>query len=139
MPGILLSALVIAAALAVSVGGGYLLTVLVLRLADRESGTAANSARVQEQAGPGTRVDPAQVLRGGTWIGILERVAITVAVLASYPAAIAVVVAVKGLGRFPELRAAGGVSERFIIGTLCSGLWAALVGLGANALVNAIG
>jgi len=35
-----------------------------------------------------------------------------------------VVLAVKGLGRFAELRAPA-AAERFIVGTLASGLWAA--------------
>lgn len=74
------------------------------------------------------------VLRGGTWIGVLERLAITGATIAGYPEAIAVVLAVKGLGRYPELRAAQAeqratATERFIIGTLVSYLWTGLVGV----------
>lgn len=80
------------------------------------------------------------VLRGGTWIGILERLAITGSIMAGHPEAIAVVLAVKGLGRYPELRAAKAehrakATERFIIGTLASYIWAGLIGvLGAWAL-----
>jgi ribose transport system permease protein len=51
-------------------------------------------------------------------------VALAGALLAGLPDGIAVVVAVKALGRYPELRAAG-ASERFITGTLASLLWAA--------------
>ncbi|HLS24873.1 MAG TPA: hypothetical protein VK063_03255 [Beutenbergiaceae bacterium] len=101
------------------------------------NGTGAATGNT-EPGGP-AELHPAEVLRGGTWIGILERLAITGAILVSYPAAIAVVIAVKGLGRFPELTATGGVSERFIIGTLTSGLWAAAVGLAATGALNAIG
>ena len=68
---------------------------------------------------------PRTALRGGTWIGILERLAITATLLAGYPSGIAFVVAVKGLGRYPELRDHPDVSERFVIGTLASMLWAA--------------
>lgn len=70
-------------------------------------------------------------LRGGTWIGVLERLAITGTLLAGEPGGVAVVVAVKGLGRYPELRAGDdpAVSERFVIGTLASLLWAAGVGV----------
>ena len=49
------------------------------------------------------------------------------AIIAGYPEAIAVVVAVKGIGRFSEL-AASEARERFIIGTISSLLWACLVG-----------
>jgi hypothetical protein len=68
----------------------------------------------------------AQELRGGALIGVLERLAVTGAVLAGAAPGIALVVAVKALGRYPELRTAG-ASERFIIGTLASLLWAAAV------------
>ena len=43
-----------------------------------------------------------------------------------WPEAIAIVLAVKGLGRYPELREPG-AAEQFIIGTLASVLWAAAV------------
>ncbi|HQY32688.1 MAG TPA: hypothetical protein PLS68_01860 [Actinotalea sp.] len=79
---------------------------------------------------------PRTALRGGTWIGILERLAITATLLAGYPSGIAFVVAVKGLGRYPELRDHPDVSERFVIGTLASMLWAAAVGAGARALLG---
>lgn len=83
------------------------------------------------------------VLRGGTWIGILERVLITGGILVGLPEVIAVVIAVKGLGRYPELRETeselrGGVAERFIIGTLTSFLVAAAVGVAGRALILAI-
>ena len=76
-----------------------------------------------------------EVLRGGTWIGILERLAITTSLLLGYPAAIAFVIAVKGLGRYPELRENPEASERFVIGTLASMLWAVGVGGGARLLL----
>jgi hypothetical protein len=75
-----------------------------------------------------------QVLRGGAWIGILERLAIFAALVGRWPEGIAVVLAVKGLGRYPELRAAHrpGLAERFIIGTLVSVLWAGLCAYAAT-------
>lgn len=93
-----------------------------------------------------TRVRPVTtpgVLRGGTWIGVLERLLITGGILVGMPEVIAVVIAVKGLGRYPELRETepelrGGVAERFIIGTLASFLWAAALGVGGRALIFAI-
>ena len=82
------------------------------------------------------------VLRGGTWIGVLERLAITGTVLAGYPEAIAVVLAVKGLGRYPELRSVKSehrakATERFIIGTLASYIWAGLLGILGSLAIQA--
>lgn len=71
---------------------------------------------------PGT-----EVLRGGTTIGYLERLSVVIALIAGYPEAIAIVVAIKGVGRFSELAAAE-ARERFIIGTLSSLLWACVLG-----------
>jgi hypothetical protein len=68
-----------------------------------------------------------EVLRGGTVIGYLERLAVVASLVAGYPEAIAVVVAIKGIGRFSEL-ATPAARERFIVGTLASLLWAGLVG-----------
>lgn len=65
-------------------------------------------------------------LRGGLAIGILERTAIATAVLTHWPEGIAVVLAVKGLARYPELRRPD-ASEQFIIGTFASVLWALAV------------
>jgi len=124
------------AALLVSAGGGWLVTRLVLRLASR----SRDAGRARAQHGPvlleplrisdGPDGEGAQIaLRGGTWIGVLERLAVTGALLAGSPEGIAVVVAVKGLGRYPELRENPGASERFVIGTLASLLWSAVVGL----------
>lgn len=83
------------------------------------------------------------LLRGGRWIGILERLAITGAMVGGYPEAVAVVIAIKGLGRYPELRGrtgedAGAASERFIVGTLASFVWAASVAVGADAVLSAV-
>lgn len=69
-----------------------------------------------------------EVLRGGMWIGILERVGLTAAILAGRFELAAVVVAIKALGRYPEIRENPAVSERFIIGTLTSLLVAAACG-----------
>ena len=66
------------------------------------------------------------VLRGGAWIGALERLGVYVALAAGWAPGLAIVLAVKGLGRYPELRNQEdtGVAERFIIGTFTSVLWA---------------
>jgi hypothetical protein len=64
-----------------------------------------------------------EVLRGGVWIGVLERAAITTCLLTGLVEGVALVLAVKGLGRYSELRTPG-AAERFIIGTFSSLLWA---------------
>ena len=69
-------------------------------------------------------------LRGGTWIGLLERIAIAATLWAGWPEGLAVVLAVKGLGRYSELDK-DGAAERFILGTFASVLWAcACTGIG---------
>ncbi len=101
----------IASMLAAVLGGGPV-AIAVLR--------AADPAMTGVAGGP---QDP-DVLRGGTWIGLLERAAVGAALLAGSAEGLVVVAAVKGLGRYAELRAPA-AAERFIIGTLASALWAA--------------
>jgi hypothetical protein len=107
----LLQGATVAAVLAAVLGGGPVATA-VLR--------AADPAAVGVAGGP---QDPS-ILRGGAWIGALERAAVAATLLAGSAEALAVVIAIKGLGRFAELRAPA-AAERFIVGTLASGLWAA--------------
>ncbi|WP_225754496.1 hypothetical protein [Actinotalea sp. Marseille-Q4924] len=93
-------------------------------------------AATQPAGSATTTPDPERaVLRGGTWIGILERLAVTGTLALGYPEGVAFVIAVKGLGRYPELREHPGLSERFVIGTLASLAWAAALGAAARALV----
>jgi len=125
--GILLGMLAVALAV---IGGGPV-AVLVLDLATnssvppgRHGGIMVHNAgklakSVSNMAAPETY----EVLRGGLTIGILERLAVAGAILAGFPEAIAVVIAIKGVGRFTEL-AASESRERFIIGTLTSLIWA---------------
>jgi hypothetical protein len=108
----------VALAGAVAVAGGGPVTARVFDLVDRGEPPASS----MDRAG--------QVLRGGAWIGGLERAAIFAALVGGWPEGLAVVLALKGLGRYPELRAAEdgvrtGAAERFIIGTFTSVLWAA--------------
>jgi hypothetical protein len=121
-----LSILVSVASLVVAVLGGWPVTAAVLGLAGRSRDTDPHQATSEATA----------ALRGGTWIGILERLAVCGAILLGYPAAIAVVVAVKGLGRYPELRNHPAASERFVIGTLASMIWAAAIGVAGQALLS---
>jgi len=99
---------VLAAVLAVA-GGGLVTSQVFSFVEDRE--------RVREAGA---------VLRGGAWIGALERLGVYVALVAGWAPGLAVVLAVKGLGRYPELRNQEdtAVAERFIIGTFTSVLWA---------------
>jgi len=104
--------LVLAGILAVL--GGGVVTSSVFGLVD---GTSADQEGSVRRAG--------EVLRGGAWIGALERLAVFVTVLAGWPEGLAVTLALKGLGRYPELRTeTPGAAERFIIGTFTSVLWA---------------
>ena len=104
--------LVVALAGTLAVFGGGPLTTWVFAFVDR----AQPEADSMEHAGT--------VLRGGAWIGALERLAVFAGLAAGFPEGVAVVLALKGVGRFPELRG-GGTTERFIIGTFTSVLWAA--------------
>jgi hypothetical protein len=102
-----------------AVAGGGPLTTSVLALVDRGN-TRSQST---QQAG--------EVLRGGALIGSLERVAIFGSIVAGWPEGVAIVLAIKGLARYPELRSPDqpasvtptAVAERFIIGTFTSVLW----------------
>ena len=99
---------------------------------------AKSLLRLADPGPPGAPQGPARttVLTGGAWIGALERLAVTTTLLAHWPEGLILALAVKGLGRYPELRNAGqsdqsGVAERFIIGTFASALWgAACAGVG---------
>lgn len=95
---------------------------------------AAPTPAAASAAPPAETVSSVRILRGGAIIGILERFAVCLAILAGQPVAIAYVVAIKGLGRFAELKATPVAAERFIIGTLTSMLWAAGVAALAKVL-----
>nr|WP_202886309.1 hypothetical protein [Kribbella sandramycini] len=109
--------LLLAGGLAVTGGGP--LTTSVLALVDRGNTRAQSTQKAGE------------VLRGGALIGALERGAIYGALVAGWPEGLAIVLAIKGLARYPELRSPDqpasvtpqAVAERFIIGTFTSVLW----------------
>jgi hypothetical protein len=116
-------ALVIAA---LGVVAGSPLTVLVLQRTApvrNDRAAVAGGIVIDDE----TTEQPREVLRGGAVIGYLERLAIVVTIIVGHPEAIAVIIAIKGLGRFSEL-VAPEVRERFIIGTLVSFSWAAACG-----------
>ncbi len=103
----------VAAVSAVVNGGVVTLTVLALADSTSSAQTGASSAGV---------------LRGGAWVGALERVGLIGTVLAGTPEGIVAIIAVKSLARYPELKVGqdSGASERFIIGTFTSLGWAAV-------------
>jgi hypothetical protein len=115
-----------------AVMGGSPVTRRILTLASHGRVTEGDNGGIIVQAEAAGEPDAAdgavrEVLRGGATIGYLERLSVVLAIVAGYPEAIAVVVALKGIGRFSELAAAE-TRERFIIGTLASLLWACIVG-----------
>jgi hypothetical protein len=113
------------AALALATIGGGPAVQLVLALAGHGSmrtgvfGGIVVAAQGQEGQSGATR----EVLRGGTTIGFLERFATAGSILAGFPEAIVVLVAIKSVGRYSELDVPE-ARERFIIGTLVSLIWA---------------
>jgi hypothetical protein len=82
---------------------------------------------IDATARPGSPRVQRTILRGGAWIGALERLAMLGTLLARWPEGIVAIVAVKAFARYPELRAGQGTgaTERFIIGTFTSLGWAA--------------
>ena len=114
--------LVTLAGLLAMVGGGPL-TTRIFAFIDRTD--RDDEQRIQQQS----LHQAGQVLRGGAWIGSLERLAVFASLAAGFPEGVAVVLALKSVGRFPDLRGSGiagsATTERFIIGTFTSVLWAA--------------
>lgn len=109
-------ALVVSLAMVLAALGGGPVTSSVFALVD------GGGSEVRE----GSVRRAGDVLRGGAWIGVLERAAVFGSVAVGWPEGAAVTLALKGLGRYPELRTeTPGAAERFIIGTFTSVLWAA--------------
>jgi hypothetical protein len=117
--------------LAIAVLGGGVATTYVLKLATRglvRPGLFGGILVTEpDRTRPGVaRTSPGaqhEVLRGGRTIGYLERFAVAATLMAGFPEAIAIIVAIKGVGRFTELEAPE-ARERFIIGTFTSLIWA---------------
>lgn len=147
----LLAAAIVVVALAISVWAGGRITTLVLHRASHSPDAArprsdddCASGSPLEVASPVSNASAAEddvaaeaPLRGGRWIGRIERFAATLAFLAGYPAAIAIIVAIKGLGRYPEIRKSPRASEKFVIGTLTSLVISSVIGAAGHwALVS---
>ncbi|VEI14743.1 Uncharacterised protein [Actinomyces viscosus] len=67
-------------------------------------------------------------MRGGRWIGPLERILILLLASVEAPAAVAAIVAAKGVIRFPEISKdeGGQKAEEFLIGSFASWILAIL-------------
>ncbi len=71
-------------------------------------------------------LDDPDMLPGGQWIGYLERLAVFATLTAGWKEGLALILAIKGLARYPELALSDSrAAEKFIIGTLASVLFAA--------------
>lgn len=106
-------------AAAVAAGIGYPLVPLFLRMTRKGPGSKPER----------TGSEDIEVLRGGMWIGIVERALVAGAIVLGRPELMAVVIAVKGLGRFAEIKSSAAAGERFIIGTFLSIAIASLAGV----------
>ncbi|MET9326757.1 hypothetical protein [Tsukamurella sp. NPDC003166] len=126
IPAVLVGAAARVAAVVAAMAGGSALVTAAFTLAGATGrdgpDPAPESGDTEGERSDGAPV-PESPLRGGLAIGVLERAAIAVCVLANFAAGLAVIVAAKGLARYPELRNPG-AAEQFIIGTFVSVLWA---------------
>jgi hypothetical protein len=110
---------IVLAYLVAVVGGKYAIDAALRRLISPADQQAIDTFR-----GRGLR-------NGGAVIGALERVLVLTFVLAGNYGPIGLVLAAKGLLRFPEIKDAEGqkMAEYILIGTMLSLIWAVLVGL----------
>lgn len=102
----------------------------LLRRIDQAARQAADQ-EVRETRQQLGLVEAQKELPGGRWVGILERIAIYACIVSGFASGMAIVLAVKGLGRYADLKteSESGTSrkgELFIIGTFASVLWAAM-------------
>ena len=111
------AAVVAAAGVLALAAGGLVVGALFRRIDAASQPTAGGPAPSIVAAG--------RILRGGAWIGVLERLTVYSSLIAGWPEGIAIALALKGLARYPELQAkTSAAAERFIIGTFISVLWA---------------
>lgn len=97
---------------------------------------AAVEPPVADEIEPASDVDDDGLLRGGLWIGLLERGFVAGGFALGEPTILVVVVAIKGLGRVPELLRSPTAGERFIIGSLASLGIALAVGVVGRAFIG---
>lgn len=127
----LIDLLIAAGAALLAAVAGLPVTSGVLRLAAREDGAGENDlGELEGEDGTEDSAEPnvpdptptasTGVMRGGLMIGVLERALAAAAVALGRGEVLAVIIAVKGLGRIPELKNSRAAGERFIIGTFAS-------------------
>ena len=99
----------------------------VARQSSRGSGEVIAAGR-RPSPESGKQDEPGSSMRGGRWIGPLERILILLLASVEAPAAIAAIVAAKGVIRFPEISQdkAGQKAEEFLIGSFASWILAVL-------------
>ena len=112
-----------AAKMSAVVGVVVLLTVPANRVIADILAVARQSSQKNEK-----QDDSGASMRGGRWIGPLERILILLLASVEAPAAIAAIVAAKGVIRFPEISQdkAGQKAEEFLIGSFASWILAVL-------------
>ena len=101
----------------------------ILAVARRSSqGSETVVAGCQLSQGSGKQGESGDSMRGGRWIGPLERILILLLASVEAPATIAAIVAAKGVIRFPEISQdkAGQKAEEFLIGSFASWILAVL-------------
>ena len=117
-----LTVLIAAACAAAAAAHGWCVVKVVFEIADPPKSPL--------ESGRTPLAPPAGTMRGGWIIGVLERVSAAAAIGAGQFGVLAVIVAVKAVGRFGELDAPES-RERFIIGTFAPLATAALWGSAA--------
>lgn len=106
-----LAVIIISVAIIASAAHGWFVVKLTFEIADPPTSPL--------ESGRQPLAPPEGTMRGGWIIGLLERAATTATIGTGQLVALAVIVAVKGVGRFGELDKPES-RERFIIGTLAS-------------------
>ena len=125
-PWLVLAEIAIVGALgALAVLAGGRVVVQVFRLAERSRAKELPDDPEAADATVAPLTQAASALRGGQWIGMLERLAVFATLVAGFPEGLAVAMVLKGFARYPEIKAStAGAAERFIIGTFVSVLFA---------------
>ena len=92
------------------------------------AGVPGTGAAALEAAGGAGAPAPRRGLSGGRWIGPLERLLIVLMAASGPQAAIAAIIAAKGVIRFPEISKdeAGQKAEEFLVGSFASWILAVL-------------
>lgn len=113
------AAIVVALALVTMLTGGRLVLAVFKHIDQRRA------SEPHPEGTPPSIMAASIRLKGGAWVGLLERLAVFAGLMAGFPEAIAIALAIKGLARYPELQATNdAAAERFIIGTFVSVLYA---------------